>query len=124
MLTKPLPWPRLKSSFYAGLQRSLRASRAVREQRVQCEHVYSHYEEKFGSEALAQADLQLRRQIAANELADKCADTAKQQHPELDKERLKRDKHAARIATQVAQMAGEILGMYQSQGKHERLPKK
>ena len=54
MLARPPPWQRLKSSFYAGLQRTLRASRAFQEQRAQVEHAYSYFAEKFGAEALAQ----------------------------------------------------------------------
>ena len=121
-LTKPAPWAQLRASFYAGLQRSMRSTRAFQNGIATGQHVYSHLKENDPDKVRA-ASLETQRAIEANERADAVASAAEAQHPALDTELLKQDKWAAQVATKVAKFAGAALLLFKAAGKHERAPK-
>ena len=121
-LVRPVPWQQLRASFYAGLQRSMRATETFQNKVATGKHITSHLKEK-SPEIVANASLELKREIEANEKADEAATQAEAQHPPLDKELIKKDAWAAQVATKVAKYAGVALALFSAAGHHERAPK-
>ena len=123
MVSKPLPWSRLKQSHYAGLQRELRATAAYREGKVTTQHCMSHQEKKLTPEQLSRQSVETKHDRASNDKADEICNRASRQHPARDNDMFKKDKWAHGIACKVLIYAAQALDMYPQNVKHERRAK-
>ena len=120
MVSKPMPWERLKQSHYAGLQRDLRATAPYREGRIAARHCISHQEKKLTAEQLQRQSTSVRHDRAANDLADEVCNEASNQHPRLNADMYKKDRWAHQVAVKVIRYAAQALDMFPQNTRHMR----
>ena len=108
---------KLSRSFYGGIQRQMRASRAWDLFVGKAKHIKSH------RDISTAADDQDKADIIGNEEADTLAKQARlQQHEPLDEQLIKKDKQAFDTAKKALQLAGAVLQLWPDRPKHRRQP--